>query len=184
MQAEDIERYLVELGEELSKGGVQKPIHILLIGGAYMLLLLHSPRTTDDVDFFWLEEEEATLEQAIYALRDGVQAVAEKHQLEIDWFNYMTHLLMYDQVNIPKGKLWKRFGPLHVHVPPKEYILALKIVAGREKDITDSKLLLRQTNVKTRQQAWQLLNRYIFPLTLEKNAEEIEQSLDELFPES
>lgn len=96
MQAEDIERYLVELGQELRKGG------------AYMLLLLHAPRTTDDVDFFWLEEEETTLEQAIYALRDGVQAVAEKHQLEIDWFNYMTHLLMYDQVNIPKGKLWKR----------------------------------------------------------------------------
>jgi hypothetical protein len=26
-----------------------------------------------------------------------------------------------------EGKLWKRFGPLHVYASPREYILALKI---------------------------------------------------------
>lgn len=148
MQAEDIKKYLVQLGQELSNAGVQKPIHVLMIGGAYMLLLMHAPRSTDDVDFFWLEEDEGVLQQAIYALRDGVQVVAAKNELEIDWFNYMTHLLMYDQVHIPKGRLWKQCGPLHIHIPPKEYILALKIVAGRDKDIADNKILLPQTKSK------------------------------------
>src|SRR5207245_3555943 len=108
MKAEDIERYLSQLGQELVNGGIQKPIHILLIGGAYMLLLAHSPRATDDVDFFWLEQEEGTYEQAMYTLQDGIRAVAEKNHLERNWLNYMTHLLMYDQVIIPKGKVWRR----------------------------------------------------------------------------
>jgi hypothetical protein len=35
-------------------------------------------------------------------------------------------MLMYDEVVVPDGKLWKRFGSLHVYAPPREYILALK----------------------------------------------------------
>ena len=102
MQAEDIENYLVQLGQELVNQGVQKPMRVLMIGGAYMILLAQALRSTDDVDIFWLEEEE-TLEQAMISLRDGVSAVAEANQIEPDWFNYMTHLLMFDLVTIPKG---------------------------------------------------------------------------------
>ena len=39
MEAGDIERYLAELGAELRNRGLKKPVRILLIGGAYMLLL-------------------------------------------------------------------------------------------------------------------------------------------------
>ncbi len=183
MKAEEIERYLSQLGEELTSKGVQKPIHILMIGGAYMLLLLNAPRTTDDVDFFWLEKDEEVLQQEIYALRDGIEAVANKNVLEIDWMNYMTHWLMYDQISIPKGKVWKQFGPLHVHTPSKEFIFALKIVAGRDKDIADLHILHRQTKIKTRQQAQKLLDRYIFPATQEVNAKGIAKSFKVLFSE-
>jgi hypothetical protein len=112
-----------------------------------------------------------------------VQAVAEKQRLEPDWFNYMTHLLMYDVVKIPRGTLWKRFGPLHIYVPPKTYILALKILAGREKDIEDSRLLLQYVKVKTRSQARLLLDRYVSPVAQAANAEDIEHTLEELFPQ-
>lgn len=165
MKAEEIEDYLSQLGQELVNAGIEEPLHILIIGGAYMLLVANAPRSTDDVDFFWLEEDDKTLEQGIYALRDAVRAVADRNELEIDWFNYMTHLLMYDQVVVPKGKLWKCFGPLCVYIPSREYILALKIIAGRDKDIEDSKILLQQAKIKTRQQAQKLLDRYIPSLT-------------------
>jgi hypothetical protein len=33
MEAEDIERYLAELGTELKNRGLKKPVRILLIGG-------------------------------------------------------------------------------------------------------------------------------------------------------
>ncbi len=68
MKAEEIKNYLSQLGQELVNAGVEKPIHILLIGGAYMLLIANSPRSTDDVDFFWLEGDDRALEQGIYAL--------------------------------------------------------------------------------------------------------------------
>src|SRR5947208_7166141 len=58
MQAQEIEHYLAELGAALQDQGIVKPVRLLLIGGAYMMLLANAPRTTDDVDIFWIEEGE------------------------------------------------------------------------------------------------------------------------------
>ncbi len=181
MKAEEIESYLSQLGQELANGGVKKPIRILMIGGAYMLLLLDAPRTTDDVDFFWLEEDDEVLQKNIYAFRDAVEiVVANNKGLDIDWINYMTHWLMLGQVTIPRGRVWKRFGPLYVHVPSKEFVLALKIIAGRTKDMTDLDILYRQTKIRTQQQAQELLDRYMPPEIQEANAEDIEKSFQRL----
>ena len=180
MKAEDIENYLSQLGQELLKRGIQEPIHLLLIGGAYMLLLTNTARNTDDIDIFWLEEEEG-FQRALRPLQEGVNAVAEANQIDPNWLNYMTQLLMYDLVIVPDGNLWKTYGPLHIYTPPQEYILALKIFAGREKDIEDCKILLQQGTITTRQQAQMLLDRYILPDAQQNNTETIARSLDILF---
>jgi hypothetical protein len=54
MEAHDIERYLAELGAALKNRGVKKPLRMMIIGGAYMLLLENAPRPTEDIDIFWL----------------------------------------------------------------------------------------------------------------------------------
>jgi hypothetical protein len=90
-------------------------------------------------------------------------------------------MLMYDEVIVPEGKLWKRFGPLHVYAPTSAYILAPKITAGRQKDLEDCAILLPKTEIRTRQQAQQLLDRYILPSGQQKNAESIENALNQLF---
>ncbi len=82
---------------------------------------------------------------------------------------------------MPRGKLWKRYGPLHVYAPPKEYMLALKIMAGRDKDMADCRILLLQTTIRTRRQAQRALDRYILPGALKDGAETIEYSLNVLF---
>ena len=79
-------------------------------------------------------------------------------------------MLMYDEVIVPRGKLWKRFGPLHVYAPEVEYILALKITAGRQKDLDDCAILLPKTKIQTRKQAQQVLDRYILPSGQQKYA--------------
>jgi hypothetical protein len=186
MEAYEIEKYLKELGAELKGRGIKETIRIMLIGGAYMLLLANSPRPTEDIDFLWLEEEvfQQTFSQKLFSiLNDCLQVIADKYVLEPGWFNYFAQMLMFDEVVIPDGKLWKRFGPLHIYIPPKEYILALKITAGRDKDLDDCAILLPQTKVKTRRQAQQLLNRYILPEGQAKDAEQIAKSLDYLFGE-
>jgi hypothetical protein len=179
---DEIEQYLTELGVELKQRGIKRPIRFLMVGGAFMSLLANAPRTTDDVDAFWLEDWLTSVSQEeIETLQKSVSSVGNKHAIDEDWFNYMTYLLMGDHVIIPKGKLWKRFGPLYIHIPSKEYILALKIVAGRENDINDARILLPQTNIKTRKQAQQLLNKHILPTGLQIHADQIEKSLEELF---
>lgn len=112
-----------------------------------------------------------------------MQALAKRHVLNPDWFNYVTQLLLYDEILIPKGKLWKRFGPLYIFVPSREYILALKIMAGRDKDLEDCAILLSHTQISTYQQARHVLNQYILQEGQEKHAEQIEKSLRYLFPE-
>src|SRR6266516_7498645 len=77
-----------------------------------------------------------------------------------------------------RGKLWKRYGPLHVYAPPKEYLLALKILAGRDQDLADCRILLPQTHIRTRQQAQGVLNRYILPEAQQDEAKTIASSLD------
>jgi Nucleotidyltransferase of unknown function (DUF6036) len=75
MEAEDIERYLAELGTELKNRGLKKPVRVLLIGGAYMLLLANAPRSTKDIDFFWLDEN--GFQRAYAPLRESVQVIKE-----------------------------------------------------------------------------------------------------------
>lgn len=181
MDAHDMKDYLAQLGAELKERGIKKPVRMLIIGGAYMLLLANAPRSTNDIDIFWLEED--TFSRTLNPLRESVQAITKRHALNPDWFNYVAQMLMYDEVIVPDGKLWKRFGPLHIYAPTKEYILALKIAAGREKDLDDCAILLPQTKITTRQQAKQLLDRYILPEGQTKNAEKIENSLNHLFGE-
>jgi len=186
MDAHEIQKYLAELGTELKNRGIKKPIRIMLIGGAYMLALANAPRITDDIDFFWLEKDvfQSTFSQHTYnTFNDCLQIITERYMLEPGWFNYFAQMLMFDEVVIPDGKLWKRFGSLHIYIPPREYILALKITAGRRKDLDDCAILLPQTRIKTRQQAQQLLDRYILPVGQTKNAEQIANALDQLFRE-
>ncbi len=180
MQAHEIEHYLAELGAALENQGITKPVRMLLIGGAYMMLLANAPRTTDDVDIFWMEEGE-DFQKASQALRDGVQAIASRYTLPPNWFNYLTQMLIYDKIRMPRGKLWKHFGPLQVYAPPKEYILALKILAGRDQDLADCRTLLPQTRIRTRKQAQRVLDRYLLPEAQQEEAETIASSLDVLF---
>jgi hypothetical protein len=179
MEAGDIERYLAELGTELNNRGLKKPVRILLIGGAYMLLFANATRSTKDIDIFWLDED--GLQRAYAPLRESVQAITRKYDLDADWLNYLAQMLMYDEVIVPDGKLWKRFGPLHIYAPEVEYILALKITAGRQKDLDDCAILLAKTQIRSREQAQQLLDRYILPGGQQKNAERIENALNRLF---
>lgn len=181
MEAADIERYLAKLGVELKNRGLKKLVRTLLIGGAYMLLLANAPRSTKDIDIFWLDED--GLQRAYAPLRESTQAIKQKHDLDADWLNYLAQMLMYDEVMVPDGKLWKRFGPLHGYAPASEYILALKITAGRQKDLDDCAILLPKTKIRTREQAQQVLDRSILPEGQLRNAESIENALNQLFGE-
>jgi hypothetical protein len=121
MEARDIKRYLADLGAALKNRGVKKPLRMMLIGGAYMLLLENAPRSTEDIDIFWLEED--AFERMREVLSACMLEVARKHMLPPNWFNFLTQVILMQDIYIPDGTLWKRFGPLYIYIPPREYIL-------------------------------------------------------------
>ena len=87
----------------LQSQGINQPVRLLLIGGAYTMLLANAPRNNDDIDMFWLEEGE-DFQKARLALRDGVQTIASKYALPLHWFNSLTHMLISDKMIMPRGK--------------------------------------------------------------------------------
>lgn len=58
-------------------------------------------------------------------------------------------------------KRWKRFGLIHMYLPPKDFILAHKFVASRRKDMADIDALCAQLRVKTRDEAQKIIDKYI-----------------------
>ncbi|MBV9020391.1 MAG: hypothetical protein JOZ71_06715 [Ktedonobacteraceae bacterium] len=60
MQAQDIETYLADLGQELQNQGVRQPVCILMIGGAFMLTQIHNRPTTNDIDVLLKDIDDAT----------------------------------------------------------------------------------------------------------------------------
>lgn len=161
MQAKEIEAYLAELGQELQTLGVGQPIRILLIGGAFMLTQARSRRTTEDIDFVLKDEEEASAGQIPRVFKAAIRAVAARHDLPGNWINDMAGDFIHNTGPLPEGKLWRRFGQLEIFVPQKEYVLALKLLAGRPKDKPDIEDLCRQLKVRTREQAQRIVDRYV-----------------------
>jgi Nucleotidyltransferase of unknown function (DUF6036) len=104
-----LDRFDLEI--ELENRGVKKQVRILLIGGTSMLLFAKAPRSTRDIDIFWLDED--GLWRVSVPLRESVQAITRKHDLAADWLNYLAQLPTYDEVIVPEGKLWERLGSLY-----------------------------------------------------------------------
>ena len=68
-----------------------------------------------------------------------------------------------------------------LYVPSSEYILALKLLAGRQKDQNDILALSQQLHIQTRAQAQQLLDRYI-PDKEVQQLNKVETVLVKFFP--
>ncbi len=67
------------------------------------------------------------------------------------------------------------------YVPPTEYMLALKLLAGRPRDIADIQALSQQLAITSREQAQQVVDRYIPDQTLQLLSH-LDLTLHQLFP--
>ena len=181
MQADEIEMYLAELGQELQNQGVQRPIRVLLVGGAFMLTQLHSRATTNDVDVVLKDVDDFTTSSLYRSFKNAVRVVATRNNMPGNWLNDVIGDFLKDSSAVPEGTLWRQFAMLEVYVPASEYILALKLLAGRRKDEQDICTLSRQLRVQTRIQAQQLLDRYI-PQKQVQQINNVETTLNEFFP--
>lgn len=68
---------------------------------------------------------------------------------------------MVEVGKIPRGKLWFEHGKLKVYVPELEYVLVLKILAARGKDMPDIQFLFQYLGITRRKQVERLLKRIV-----------------------
>ncbi len=181
MEAQEIEAHLADLGQELQNLGVEEPVRILMIGGAFMLTQLHNRSTTQDVDVLLKDVDDPTVSPIYQTFRTAVQAVARRNQLSITWINDVIADFLRNVGTVPEGVLWRTYAMLEVYIPPDEYILALKLLANRKKDQNDIIALCQQLNIQTREQAQQVVDRYV-PDREVQYLSNINKTLSILFP--
>lgn len=69
---------------------------------------------------------------------------------------------------------------IETYLAERGYILALKLLAGRQKDSDDILALCHQLNIQTREQAQELLDRYV-PDKHFQQLSHVDDTLDDVF---
>ncbi len=181
MDALEIEVYLGDLGLELHAAGVRQPVRLLVVGGAYMLTQLHNRPSTRDVDVVLKDIDDPSTSPLYPSLQAAVRVVAQRHGLPATWLNDVVSDALRTQGVVPEGTLWRSYGPLEAYMPEPEYILALKLLAGRPQDLPDIQALSQQMGVSSRTQAQAVLDRYI-PDRQVQDLNQVSATLDLVYP--
>jgi len=141
---------LKRLGEELNKEG--KSGEILLTGGAAMCLVHSARDMTKDVDALYEPKSE---------INQLVGMIAEQEGLPKDWMNdavkgFVTKDAPVDDFLVMDG--------LKITVVAPEYLLSMKLMSVRygETDTNDIFFLMNKLQIKTEDEAFDILARY-FP---------------------
>lgn len=158
MESQEVETYLQALDAELAQRPVKKPVRLVVVGGIYMMFFLHNRSSTKDVDIVPLDFPDTTNpNKETKAFRSAVNIVARQYGLRRDWMNDVVAAFI---PGLGPVTLWRNYSCLQIYVPDSEYILALKLLAGREKDEDDILVLCEKLQVRTREQAQAILDRY------------------------
>jgi hypothetical protein len=163
MDKDDIIKNLKLLGEELEELEIQKPVHVLMIGGGYMLTQMGNRSLTEDIDAFTRLDKYG---EDYQRFRAAVRFIgSDIHNAR--WFSDNIGDFMQLVGPIPEGTLWLKHGMLEVCIPEPEYVLVLKLLAGRKKDLDDIQALFQQLEIEERKQARALLQRYVDKMLLD-----------------
>jgi hypothetical protein len=92
--------------------------------------------------------------------KNAIHGVAHDRKLAHNWVsdNIADYLAI---VGLPPLKLWRRFGPLEIYVPPADYIFVLKMLADRGKDQADILYLIHHLGLTSRAQAMAIIKKYV-----------------------
>jgi hypothetical protein len=197
-----IVQYLEELGQELAVLHVSTEFHVMIAGGAFMLIN-KKRKVTYDIDFAIIQQPaQAVTQNQVFktsllradiarrastvpgaaAFKQAVFTIAHRQRLPSDWINDESAAYYYDDAPAPEVYFWRSFSDIvFVYLPTLEYMLATKLMAYRQKDESDIHELLQELQVTARQQAKEIVNKFLLPAGQEFY--EIDDRLSDLFPD-
>lgn len=164
MDAKDILRYLQMVGEELQKDGTRGDI--VLAGGAVMLLIVRSRKMTKDVDAYLGEDSDV--------VREAAKRVAQREALDENWLNDGVKGFFY---GTPPQTVIADFPGLRVYSVTPEYMVAMKVVAGRAEDVRDLKHLVKFLQLENAEEVLSIVEKYVPPKLLTAKLQYIVESL-------
>ncbi|MGB8346257.1 MAG: hypothetical protein WCD86_15340 [Ktedonobacteraceae bacterium] len=146
-----------------------------------MLTQVHNRATTNDIDILLKDVEDTANSQIYRIFKTAIRTIAARNRISSSWLNDVIGDFLRDIGTVPEGTLWRRYAMLEVYLPPSEYILALKLLAGRPKDKNDIYVLCQREKIQTRQQAQKLVDRYI-PNRQIQQMNHLDNTLNTFFP--
>lgn len=180
MNADQIVRFFTVVGEILQEVGVKEPYRIVLIGGGYMVTQVGSREATKDIDCIFTSATLTSPEHRLFAraVAIALEELSEEFPCEFT-DSFGDHL--QSVTRLPSGRLWLKTGMLEVSVPDDRYILALKLEAGREKDLDDIRALFPRVGISTRKEAQRLIAEFYHPWVRRGRSKQWRTSLDTIF---
>ena len=147
MTAEEIEKYLREVGDELAAQNVKG--EICLYGGAVMCLVFKARPATKDVDAIF---------EPVKFIRRAISKIAERYDLPLDWLNHAVKMFVVEH----EKEMFFDLPNLKVFVPAPEYMLAMKILAARVEsfDLEDLWFLIDELELPTVEDVLQIVENY------------------------
>lgn len=130
---ENLDIYLKELAKEFrKKNGTKMPAEIILIGGASILINYWFREMTYDID---------AIIKSSGVMKDAINVVGDKLELPVGWLNTdFVNIKSYTPRLIEHSKYYKTFANvLHIRTVSAEYLVAMKLMAGRQykNDLSD-----------------------------------------------
>jgi hypothetical protein len=134
MTAEEIEKYLTELNDELFAADVKG--EVCLYDGAVMCLAFKARPATKDVDAIF---------EPVREIRKAAMKVADKNGLDIDWLNFAVKMFVVEH----EKQVLFDLPCLKVFIPQSDYLLAMKVLAARADtpDLADIRFLTNLLNL-------------------------------------
>ena len=147
MIAEEIEKYLSEINEELAAKDVIG--EICIYGGAAMCLAFKARPATKDVDAIF---------EPVKIIRGAITKIAEKYGLNEGWLNFAVKMFVVEH----EKNILLDLSNLKVFVPTADYLLAMKVLALRAEsfDSDDVKFLIKHLNLKNTDEIWRIVADY------------------------
>ena len=136
LDRETLERLLAALDEALGRRGASAEVYVA--GGARMILGFKDDRTTTDVDVSFRRSEGP--------VNEAVSAVADEHGLEHTWINEGMETSRPTARDTGEAPLYEG-KHLTVIGASAEWMLAMKVMAFREKDLGDIEILMEETGL-------------------------------------
>ena len=160
---------LERLGAKLQERDIDASLYV--VGGAALAFAFMRDRVTRDIDAIVAPNQE------VFA---AAREVGDELALPEEWLNDTASAFL-PEVQLDQGTLVFEAPGISVRTAPAEVLLAMKILAGRAKDLDDIRTLAGLLRLTTAQQVWEVFLSYYPKGDLVDHSRAI---VDELFASS